>query len=99
MEHLGQPQTKINEATAKREIAAQEGRLTNDIKSITGQHQFFYIVNSLLLLDGTISTDPVQIHDKLAETFAEPFIRPQQRSHSPLQEENAIDHDKFLTSK
>ena len=54
---------KISEATARREKAVQEGKLTKAINSITGQHQYFYNVDSLQLPDGTITTDPVQIHD------------------------------------
>ena len=67
---------KVNEATAKREKAVQEGKLTKAIKSIAGQHQFFQNVDSLFLPNGSISTDPVQIHHRLTEAFAEHFICP-----------------------
>ena len=40
---------KISEAAARREKAVQEAKLTRAIKSITGQHQHFYNVDSLLL--------------------------------------------------
>ena len=81
------PLTKINEATTKREKAVQEGNLTQAIKSITGQEQFFYNADSLLLSDGSISTDPVHIHVRLTEALAGHFICPPQHSNSPLQEE------------
>ena len=67
---------KISEAAATREKAVQEGKLTKAIKSITGQHQYFYNVDSLLLPVGTITTDPIKIHDMLTEAFAEHFICP-----------------------
>ena len=75
------------------------GKLTKEIKSTRGQHRLFYNMNSLLLPDGSISSDPVQIHHRLTEAFAEHFICPQQHSCSPLQDENAIEHEKFLTDK
>ena len=56
-------------------------------------------MDSLLFLDGSISTDPVHIHDRLTEEFAEHFICPQKHRHSPLQEENTIEHEKFLKDK
>ena len=56
----------MNEAAARREKAIQEGKLTKAKKSITGQHQYFYNVDSLLLSDGTITTDPMQMHDRPA---------------------------------
>ena len=89
----------ISEAAARREKAVQEGKLTKAIKSITGQHQYYYNVESLLLPDGTITTDPIQIHDRLTESFAELFICPQQHKHFPLQSEDGIDHERFLTDE
>ena len=56
-------------------------------------------MDSLLVPDGSISTDPVQIHERLTRAFTEHFICPQQYSHSALQEENEIDHKRFLMDK
>ena len=43
-------------------------------KSIIGQHKYFYNADSLLLPDGTINTDPIQIHDLLTEASTKHFI-------------------------
>ena len=48
------------------------------------------ILNSLLLEDGSISTDLVQIHNKLTDAFAEHFVCPQRHMQSPLQTEDGI---------
>ena len=53
-------------------------------------------MDSLLLPDGTITTDPIQIQNRLTEAFTEHFICPQQHKHSPLQSDNDIDHERFL---
>ena len=53
-------------------------------------------MDSLLLPDGTITTDPI---NRLTEAFAEHFIYPQQHKHSPLQSDNGIDHERFLTDE
>ena len=45
-------------------------------KSIPGQRQYFFNVDSLLLPDGAITTDPIQMHDRLTEAFAGRFICP-----------------------
>ena len=58
-------ETKINEAAARREKESQEGKLIKAIKSITGQHQYCYNVDTLLQPDGTVTPDPIQIHDRL----------------------------------
>ena len=55
--------------------------------------------DSLLLLDGTISTDLVKIHNRLTEAFGEHFICPKQRKHSPQQSDNDIDHERFITDE
>ena len=81
------------------EKAALEGKLTKALKSITGQHQYFYNVDSLLLPDGTITKNLIQIHDRLTEAFADLFICPQQHKHSPLQSDDDIDHERFLTDE
>ena len=69
------------------------------IKSITAQHQYFYNVDSLLLPDGKITTDSIQLHDRLTEAIAEHFICPQQHKHSPQQSDDDIDHECFLKKK
>ena len=51
-------------------------------------------MDPLLLPDGTI-----QIHNRLTEAFDEHFICPQQQKHVPLQTDNDIDHDRFLTDE
>ena len=56
-------------------------------------------MDSLLLTDGTITTDPIQIQDRLTEAFAEHFISPQQHMHSSLQSDDGIDHKRFLTNE
>ena len=66
-------------------------------KSITGQHQYFYNVESLLLQDGSITTDPVQTHNKLTKAFAEHFVCPQYHIHSPLQADDGVEHERFFT--
>ena len=79
---------KIREDAARREKAVQEGKLAKAIKSITGQHQHFYNVDSLLLSDDKIITYPIQIHSMLTDAFAERFICQQQHKHSLLQSDN-----------
>ena len=44
-------------------------------------------VDSLLQPDGTIITDPIQIHDRLTEAFDEHSICPHQHKHSLRQSE------------
>ena len=81
---------KISEAAARREKSVQDEKFMKAIKFITGQHQYFYNVDSLMS-HGTITTDPIQIHDRLTEAFAENFICPQQYKHSPLQSDDGMD--------
>ena len=90
---------KINEAVARREKADQKGKLMKVIKFITGQHQYFYNVDSLMLPVGMITKDPIRIDDRLTEAFAEHIICPQQRKHSSLQSDNGRDHQRFLTDE
>ena len=66
---------------------------------MAGQHQYYYNVDSLLLQDGTITTDSVQIHNKLTEVLAEHFVCPQHHIHSPFQADDVIEHEGFLTHK
>ena len=56
-------------------------------------------MDSLLLPDGMITTDPVLIHDRLTEAFAEQFVCPQQHIQSPLQTDNGIEQERFLTDE
>ena len=65
----------------------------------TGQHQFFYNVDLLPQQDRSITTDPVQVHNKQTWAFKENFICPQQHIHSPPQAGDEIEHERFLTDK
>ena len=56
-------------------------------------------MESLLLQDGTIKTDPVQIHNKVTEAFVEHFACPQHHIYSPLQVDDGIGHERTLTDK
>ena len=90
---------KINEAAAMRKKRVQEGKLTKETKSITGQHQNFCNLDSLLVPDETITKDPIQIHDRLTKAFVENFTYPQRHKHSPLQSDNSIEHERLLTDE
>ena len=65
----------------------------NTIKNISVLLQYFYNLDSLLLPYETISTDPIQIHNRITEAFVEHVICPQWQSHSPLQ----ADEDVFIS--
>ena len=90
---------KINETIARREKTVQVKKLTKAIKSITDQHQYFYNVDSLLQENGSITKYPVQIHNKLTGAFAEYLVFTQHLERSPLQADDGIENERFLTDK
>ena len=56
-------------------------------------------MDSLLQKIGSITTDSVQIHNKLTEAFAEHLACPQHHIHSPLQADDGIELERFLAEK
>ena len=90
---------RINEAVAAREASVQQGKLARVIKSMTGTYSAFYAVDSLLLPDGTITVDPLLIHQTLTAAFTEHFKCPEHHRQSALQQTEGIDHSRFLSDK
>ena len=98
-------QTKFRSETHNRRRSGKEKednpkRKTDESDTIyQGQHQYFFSVGSMLLADGMITIDPIQIHDRLTEAFAEHLMSPQLHKNSPLQSDDGIDHERFLTDE